>query len=68
MTIARKPPAVLFVDRSRQCWVVRDPDGKYWVLPSVDRAWEQREPFHPTAETDLVRVPGHYKEMLGLPF
>ncbi len=59
--------ATLFVDRSCQRWVVRDPEGNFWILPSVEDPWEHRQPFHPTAETDLELVPGHYRDMLGLP-
>ena len=63
-----KQRAVLFVERSCQQWIVRDPEGNFWLLPSVDNLWEQRQPFHPTEETELELVPGHYKDILGLPF
>ncbi len=63
-----KRRAALFVDRSTQQWVVRDPEGRFWMLPSVEDPWDQREPFSPTIETDLEPVPGHYLEMLRLPF
>jgi hypothetical protein len=68
MTVLRKPMAALFVDKSCQQWVVRDPEGKYWILPSVEDPWDQRQPYQPTSETDLEPVPGHYKTTLGLPF
>ena len=68
MTPARKRVMALFVERLCQRWVVRDPDGNFWLLPSVDNPWEHRQPFHPTDETELESVPGHYKYMLGLPF
>ncbi len=58
----------LFVLRASQQWVVLDPEGNFWVLPSVANPWDQREPFYPTDETELVPVPRHYKYMLGLPF
>ncbi len=67
MTI-RKQVALLFVDRASERWIVRDPDGKFWLLPSVPDPWEQREPFHATEDMNLEPVPGHYKNMLGLPF
>lgn len=58
----------LFVDRSGRQWIVQDPEGNFWILPSVKEAWDHREPFQPNAETDLEPVPGHYKDMLRLPF
>jgi hypothetical protein len=35
MISVRKRVAVLFVDRSCQQWVVLDPEGSFWFLPSV---------------------------------
>jgi hypothetical protein len=67
MTTVRKQMS-LFVDRSSQQWIVRDADGNFWLVPSVEHAWEHRQPFEPSEETDLEPVPGHYKPMLGLPF
>lgn len=67
MTTPVRQGLALFVDRPNQQWVVRDPDGRFWILPSIEHAWEQRQPFAPTSETDLEPVPGHYKDMLGLP-
>ncbi len=59
----------IYVDRVRQQWIVRDPEGNLWVVPSVENAWDHREPLDPaTEETDLEPVPGHYKYMLDLPF
>lgn len=60
-------PIFLYVDRTTQQWIVRDRDGNLWILPVTDDAWEHRLPFQPTEETELERVPGHYKHMLGLP-
>lgn len=68
MISPRKQRAVLFVERASQQWIVRDPEGNFWLLPSVENPWSQRQPFHPTEETELEPVPGHYKGMLGLPF
>jgi hypothetical protein len=68
MTTLSKQRAALFVDRSCQQWIVQDPEGNFWLLPSVDNPWDQRQPFHPTDATALELVPGHYKSMLGLPF
>jgi hypothetical protein len=59
----------LFVDRTQpEHWIVRDPDGNFWIVRPVDNAWDSREPFVPTEETELEPVPGHYKYMLNLPF
>jgi hypothetical protein len=64
----RKRGGALYVDRTCQQWIVRDPDGNFWQIPSVDHAWDHRQPYQPTEETDLEPVPGHYMDMLGLPF
>jgi hypothetical protein len=68
MVTSRKQVVGIYVDRSCQQWIVRDPEGNFWSVPSVENPWEHRQPFHPTDETDLVPVPGHYKDMLGVPF
>jgi hypothetical protein len=69
MISAAKRTAAIFVDRAcTEHWIVRDPDGNYWIVPSMDNAWEFRRPFQPSEETDLEMVPGHYKVMLNLPF
>jgi hypothetical protein len=58
----------LFVDRSSRQWVVRDPEGNFWIIPSVKNPWDYREPFYPTEESELEPVPGHYIHTLNLPF
>ncbi len=68
MTSLGKQLVGLFVDRSCQQWIVRDPEGNFWVLPSGEDPWDSRQSFHPTAETELEPVPGHYLDMLQLPF
>jgi hypothetical protein len=68
MITLRKRVTALYVDRSLQQWIVRDPDGNFWLVPSVDHAWDHRQPFEPTEETELEPVPRHYIDMLGLPF
>ena len=66
-TPARK--AAIFVDRScKDYWIVRDPEGNFWIVPPGENAWERRRPFSPTEETELESVPGHYRFTLGLPF
>jgi hypothetical protein len=59
--------AALFVDKASQQWIVRDHEGNFWIVPSVENPWDHRLPFLPAEETDLEPVPGHYKSMLGLP-
>jgi hypothetical protein len=68
MTTGTKRLVALFVERSHQQWVVRDPEGNFWLLPSVEDPWGYRQPFHPTPETELEPIPSHYTSMLGLPF
>ena len=68
ITSARCAVAV-FVDRARpHHWIVRDPEGHFWIVPPVENAWDNRQPFEPNEETHLDPVPGHYKYMLGVPF
>jgi hypothetical protein len=68
MIVASKRDVALFVDRATRRWIVRDPEGHFWSLPSTDNPWDARQPFSPAEETELEPVPGHYKDMLGLPF
>jgi len=69
MIATGKLVAALYVDRSRpQHWIVRDPEGNFWIVPPVDNPWDNRQPFEPTGAMELEPVPGHYKYMLGLPF
>ena len=68
MTTESRRMVALFVERSYQQWVVRDPEGNFWLLPSVEDPWGYRQPFTLTPEAELEPVPGHYTSMLGLPF
>lgn len=68
MTTLEKPTVAIFVEQSLGQWIVRDPEGRFWMLPLAGDSWAQREPFFPTPETILSPVPGHYKDMLGLPY
>ena len=65
---SRRLPVAIFVDRSSKQWIVRDSDGTFWIVPIIERGWEQRQLFVPTEESELEPVPGHYKYILGLPF
>ena len=66
--IVRKIKVALFVDRLSNQWVVRDPDGEFWVVPPGEDGWERREQFRVTDDSELEAVPGHYLHMLHLPF
>ena len=68
MITVRHRKVALFVERSSQQWVVRDPEGNFWLVPSVENPWEHRQPFYPTEGTELEPVPGHYIYVLDLPF
>jgi hypothetical protein len=68
MLAVRKQAAALFVDRATQQWIVRDPEGSFWTVPSGENAWDRRIPFQHTDQVELEPVPGHYKYLLGLPF
>lgn len=68
MTVESKQMVALFVEKSCRQWVVRDPEGNFWLVPPGEDPWDHRQPFDPTEETDLEPIPGHYKYMLGLPF
>jgi hypothetical protein len=67
MHAERKQATALYADRTSRQWVVRDAEGNFWVLPSTDNPWDDRQPFSPAEEADLEPVPGHYKYLLGLP-
>ena len=66
--VTQRRPVSIYVDRASQRWVVRDPDGNFWIVPVVDHAWDHRQPLQLTEELKLELVPGHYKYLLGLPF
>jgi len=68
MITIKRSMVALFVDRSSRQWVVRDPEGNFWFIPSVENPWEHRQAFYPTEQTELEPVPGHYLHMLDLPF
>lgn len=58
----------LYVDRTTRQWVVRDPVGDWWSLPSTDDGWMHRAPFELSEDSELESVPRHYLSMLNLPF
>ena len=67
MCTIRKRVVALYIDRNSQQWVVRDPEGKLWIVPYLENCWDQCVPFELTKETELELVPGHYRYVLGLP-
>jgi hypothetical protein len=69
MVSMRKRVVALYIDRAQpHHWIVRDPDGNFWIVPPVENPWENRQSFEPSEATTLEPVPGHYMYMLGLPF
>jgi len=68
MTISGKQLVAIFVDRVSQQWVVRDPEGNFWTVPSLENPWDHRQPLEWRDEMELEAVPGHYKDILGVPF
>jgi hypothetical protein len=68
MTTIRKHLVAVFADRTSRRWIVRDPDGNFWLVPPTDNPWDDRQPFEPSEDMDLEPVPAHYKDMLDLPF
>jgi hypothetical protein len=56
----------LYVDKTCPShWIVRDLQGRLWIVPPGPNSWERRQPFEPTEETELEPIPSHYKYMLG---
>jgi hypothetical protein len=56
----------LYVDKARpEHWIVRDHQGRLWMVPPGENSWGRRQPFQPTEETELEPIPSHYKYMLG---
>ncbi len=68
MLAATKCAVAIYVDRATGQWIVRAPDGSFWVVPSGVNAWDQRQPFEPTDDSQLEPIPGHYRYLLELPF
>ena len=42
MITVRKPMVALYVERFSQQWVVRNSEGNFWIVPSVENLWEHR--------------------------
>ena len=68
MLIRREAGTLLYVDRTSRQWIVRDGEGRLWIVPVMEEPWPHRRPFTPNDDTALEPVPGHYKSALGLPF
>jgi len=37
-------------------------------VPSLENPWDHRQPLEWRDEMELEAVPGHYKDILGVPF
>ena len=68
MVEVRRCTVSLFVDKTTNQWIVRDPEGHYWMLPATEEPWDQRQPFQPGDDSELEAVPRHYQYLLKLPF
>jgi hypothetical protein len=69
MITSRKESVAIFVDRASQQWIVRDPDGQFWIISSTaENPWDNRQPFQPAEDMELEPVPRHYRYLLRLPF
>ena len=42
MLVVRKHVPTLFADRSNRQWIVLDPEGNFWTLPSIEKPWDHR--------------------------
>lgn len=58
----------LYVDRATRQWILRDPEGNFWIVPPIEDAWDHREPFQLEDDTELEPIPSHYKYMLRIPY
>ncbi len=67
MEIVKKKEVRIYVHRQSEQWIVLDPEGNFWSLPSTEKPWNDRQPFTPAEGTELDPVPGHYKFILGIP-
>ena len=68
MITTRKPVMSLYVDKGcPEHWIVRDREGRFWVVPSGENAWEKREAFHRARMPSSNRFPADCMYMLGLP-
>src|ERR1051326_8543086 len=45
MMSIKKVTVALFVDRLSNQWVVRDPDGDFWIVPFGESGWESPRAF-----------------------
>jgi hypothetical protein len=68
MIAERQQVLALYVDRTTQQWIVRDPEGNFWIVSTNENGWDHRKPFEPSADADLEPIPSHYKYLLQLPF
>ena len=60
MMTLRKRAVSIYADRLSQQWIVRDPDGNYWIVPVVDEPWDHRQPFDLTEEIEFEDEKGKW--------
>jgi hypothetical protein len=69
MIATEKLVVSLYVDKACPAyWIVRDEQGRFWMVPPGEDSWARRQPYEPGEDAELDPIPGHYKYMLGLPF
>jgi hypothetical protein len=62
-----QPQLAMYVDRNLpNCWIVRDHAGDFWMVPPGDHAWNRRQPYTLTQDSQLESVPGHYLYLLEI--
>ena len=67
MVITRKLVMSLYVDKGcPEHWIVRDPEGRFWVVPPGEDGWTKREPFEPNEDAEIEPVPSHYLYLLDI--
>ena len=61
MIATRKPAMSLYVEKEHpDCWVMRDREGRLWVVPPGEDVWAKREPVHPSEQSEREPVPDRF--------
>jgi hypothetical protein len=68
MITVRKRVVALFVDKSASSGWCGIPEAISGLSLLWKKAWDHRQPLHPTEQSELEAVPRHYIHMLDLTF